>query len=122
MCIRDSLRYNEFEQVLTTYKNLGLDVKGIDARNQFYSALKGVSDPETKRKIIGRIFIDVFQEAAKSFPEVKWLCQGTIYPDIIESVSVYGPSVTIKSHHNVCLLYTSPSPRDRTRYRMPSSA
>ncbi|MFZ1424310.1 MAG: glutamine-hydrolyzing GMP synthase [Saprospiraceae bacterium] len=95
------LRYNEFEQVLTTYKNLGLDVKGIDARNQFYSALKGVSDPETKRKIIGRIFIDVFQEAAKSFPEVKWLCQGTIYPDIIESVSVYGPSVTIKSHHNV---------------------
>ncbi len=95
------LRLNEFEEVLHAYKDLGLDVKGIDAKRQFYNALKGVSDPEQKRKIIGKVFIDVFQDAAKLFPEVKWLCQGTIYPDIIESVSVYGPSVTIKSHHNV---------------------
>ena len=95
------LRLNEFEQVLTTYKTLGLDVKGIDAKNEFYSALAGITDPEQKRKIIGKVFIDVFQRAAISFPGVKWLCQGTIYPDIIESVSVYGPSVTIKSHHNV---------------------
>ncbi|HRG68586.1 MAG: glutamine-hydrolyzing GMP synthase [Saprospiraceae bacterium] len=95
------LRYHEYDQVLQTYKELGLDVKGIDARKLFYDELKGESDPEKKRKIIGKVFIDVFQHAAKSFPEVKWLCQGTIYPDIIESVSVYGPSVTIKSHHNV---------------------
>lgn len=95
------LRFNEFNQVLHTYKDLGLDVKGIDARQLFYDALKGESDPERKRKIIGKVFIDVFQKAAANFPEVKWLCQGTIYPDIIESVSVYGPSVTIKSHHNV---------------------
>ncbi|MBK7359369.1 MAG: glutamine-hydrolyzing GMP synthase [Saprospiraceae bacterium] len=95
------LRFNEFDQVLHTYKDLGLDVKGIDARKLFYDALKGEADPERKRKIIGKIFIDVFQQAASNFPEVKWLCQGTIYPDIIESVSVYGPSVTIKSHHNV---------------------
>jgi GMP synthase (glutamine-hydrolysing) len=95
------LRLNEYDQVLATYKELGLDVKGVDAREEFYSELKGVIDPEQKRKIIGRIFIEVFQRAAASFPQVKWLCQGTIYPDIIESVSVYGPSVTIKSHHNV---------------------
>jgi GMP synthase (glutamine-hydrolysing) len=95
------LRLNEYEEVLTTYKALGLDVKGIDAKQEFYDALNGVTDPEQKRKIIGKVFIDVFQRAAASFPKVKWLCQGTIYPDIIESVSVYGPSVTIKSHHNV---------------------
>jgi GMP synthase (glutamine-hydrolysing) len=95
------LRLNEFETVLDVYKSIGLEVKGIDAKEKFYTALKGVSEPEAKRKIIGRVFIEVFQEAALSFPEVKWLCQGTIYPDIIESVSVYGPSVTIKSHHNV---------------------
>ncbi len=95
------LRWNEYEQVLNTYKALGLDVKGIDAKQEFYDALKGVTDPEQKRKIIGKVFIDVFQRAAIAFPKVKWLCQGTIYPDIIESVSVYGPSVTIKSHHNV---------------------
>lgn len=95
------LRLNEYEQVLATYKAMGLDVKGIDAKNEFYDALKGISDPERKRKIIGKVFIDVFQKAAVSFPAVKWLCQGTIYPDIIESVSVYGPSATIKSHHNV---------------------
>lgn len=95
------LRLNEYDQVLDTYKRLGLDVKGINAKDEFYSALKGVTDPEQKRKIIGKVFIDVFQHAALSYPEVKWLCQGTIYPDIIESVSVYGPSMTIKSHHNV---------------------
>lgn len=95
------LRLGEFEEVMNTYAALGLDVKGIDAKEEFYSALEGVSDPEKKRKIIGKVFIDVFQRAAASFPQVKWLCQGTIYPDRIESVSVYGPSSTIKSHHNV---------------------
>jgi len=95
------LRLGEFEQVLDTYATLGLEVRGIDAREEFYTALDGVSDPEQKRKIIGKVFIDVFQRAAQQFPEVKWLCQGTIYPDRIESVSVYGPSSTIKSHHNV---------------------
>ncbi len=95
------LRLNEFDSVIQSYEKLGLEVKGIDAKEKFYSALRGVSDPEQKRKIIGRVFIEVFQDAAQSFPQVKWLCQGTIYPDIIESVSVYGPSVTIKSHHNV---------------------
>lgn len=95
------LRFGEFEQVMQTYESLGLDVKGIDARIQFYEELKGISDPETKRKIIGKVFIDVFQTAAATFSDVRWLCQGTIYPDRIESVSVYGPSSTIKSHHNV---------------------
>lgn len=95
------LRKGEFEQVLETYKSLGLEVKGIDAKQEFYGELAGVSDPERKRKIIGKVFIDVFQRAAASFNDVKWLCQGTIYPDRIESVSVYGPSSTIKSHHNV---------------------
>ncbi|MBK8955835.1 MAG: glutamine-hydrolyzing GMP synthase [Saprospiraceae bacterium] len=96
------LRLGEFEQVLHTYEALGLDVKGIDAKDQFYAELDGISDPEAKRKVIGKVFIDVFQMAASNFPAVKWLCQGTIYPDRIESVSVYGgPSSTIKSHHNV---------------------
>lgn len=95
------LRFREFESVLESYKDLGLNIKGIDARQEFYSALEGVSDPEQKRKIIGRVFIEVFEREAKKIPEIKWLAQGTIYPDVIESVSVYGPSVSIKSHHNV---------------------
>ncbi|MEJ5316258.1 MAG: glutamine-hydrolyzing GMP synthase [Tenuifilum sp.] len=95
------LRKNEFSQVLESYKNLGLNVIGVDASQRFYSELKGVSDPEQKRKIIGRIFIEVFDEEAHKIKDVKWLGQGTIYPDVIESVSVNGPSATIKSHHNV---------------------
>jgi GMP synthase (glutamine-hydrolysing) len=95
------LRKNEFEQVLETYKQLSLNVRGIDAKKMFYDELKGKSDPEAKRKVIGKLFIDVFQEEASKLPEVKFLGQGTIYPDVIESVSVHGPSVTIKSHHNV---------------------
>ncbi|NET37207.1 MAG: glutamine-hydrolyzing GMP synthase [Cyanothece sp. SIO1E1] len=95
------LRKGEFEEVLASYQGMGLNVVGIDAKEQFYQELKGVSDPEGKRKIIGRVFIEVFQEAAKQYPKVTWLGQGTIYPDVIESVSVHGPSVTIKSHHNV---------------------
>ncbi len=95
------LRKDEFEQVLETYKTIGLNVKGIDAKQQFYDALKDVSDPEAKRKIIGKLFIDVFQTEATSLENISFLGQGTIYPDVIESVSVHGPSVTIKSHHNV---------------------
>jgi GMP synthase (glutamine-hydrolysing) len=95
------LRKNEFEQVLERYKGLDLNVKGVNAKDRFYSELAGVSDPEQKRKIIGRVFIDVFDEEAHKIEEVKWLGQGTIYPDVIESVSVKGPSATIKSHHNV---------------------
>ena len=95
------LRKNEFESVLTTYKNIGLNVTGIDAKERFYSALEGKTDPEEKRKTIGRLFIDVFQEEAAKIKEAKFLGQGTIYPDVIESISVHGPSVTIKSHHNV---------------------
>ena len=95
------LRKNEFEDVLKSYGGLGLDVKGVDAKNRFYDELKGESDPEGKRKIIGRVFIEVFDEEARNIEDVKWLGQGTIYPDVIESVSVNGPSVTIKSHHNV---------------------
>lgn len=95
------LRKNEFESVLQTYNKLGLNVKGIDARQRFYDALSGVTDPEGKRKIIGRLFIEIFQEEAKNAAGVEMLGQGTIYPDVIESVSVHGPSVTIKSHHNV---------------------
>lgn len=95
------LRKNEFEEVLETYKHLGLNVKGIDAKNRFYKKLSGKTDPEKKRKIIGKLFIDTFQEAAKDIKGVTMLGQGTIYPDVIESVSVHGPSVTIKSHHNV---------------------
>lgn len=95
------LRKNEFEQVLASYEGMGLNIKGVRASDRFLNALQGVSDPEQKRKIIGKLFIDVFEEEAKHHPEVKWLGQGTIYPDVIESVSVHGPSVTIKSHHNV---------------------
>lgn len=95
------LRKNEFEQVLDGYKHLGLNVKGVDAKDKFYGELDGVADPEEKRKIIGRLFIDVFHEEAIKIKDVKFLGQGTIYPDVIESVSVNGPSATIKSHHNV---------------------
>src|SRR6476469_8200071 len=95
------LRKDEFEQVLNTYKTIGLNVTGIDARQLFYSELKGQTDPEAKRKTIGRMFIEVFQQEAAKVPGVQFLGQGTIYPDVIESVSVHGPSVTIKSHHNV---------------------
>ena len=95
------LRKDEFSQVLDSYKDMGLNVKGVDAKQKFYDALAGLSDPEEKRKAIGKTFIDVFDEESHKITEVKWLGQGTIYPDIIESVSVNGPSVTIKSHHNV---------------------
>lgn len=95
------LRQGEFEQVLETYDQLGLNIKGIDAKADFYKALKDNPDPETKRKIIGGLFIDVFQREANQVEGVELLGQGTIYPDVIESVSVHGPSVTIKSHHNV---------------------
>ena len=95
------LRKNEFESVLNQYEGMGLNVKGVDSSNQFLNALKGVTDPETKRKIIGNTFIDVFDEESKKISNVKWLGQGTIYPDVIESISVNGPSATIKSHHNV---------------------
>lgn len=95
------LRKNEFVEVLEAYKKIGLNVTGVDAKSEFYTALKGESDPERKRKIIGGKFIDIFDEFSKKLPQVKWLGQGTIYPDVIESVSVVGPSVTIKSHHNV---------------------
>ena len=95
------LRKNEFEQVLDSYKHMGLNVKGVDAKDKFYSALAGISDPEHKRKAIGRVFIEVFDEESHKIEDVKWLAQGTIYPDVIESMSVKGPSATIKSHHNV---------------------
>lgn len=95
------LRKNEFEQVLNSYKHMGLNVTGIDAKEKFYSALQGISEPEQKRKTIGKIFIDVFDEESKKHTDAKWLGQGTIYPDVIESLSVKGPSATIKSHHNV---------------------
>ena len=96
------LRKDEFSSVLESYKGLGLNVKGVDATDAFYAALKGVSDPELKRKAIGKVFIDVFDAESKLVTDAKWLGQGTIYPDVIESVSVNGgPSQTIKSHHNV---------------------
>ena len=95
------LRKNEFQDVLKSYKGLGLNVKGVDAQSQFYDKLKGEKDPETKRKIIGRLFIEIFDQEAKKIQDVKWLGQGTIYSDIIESSVVNGLSVTIKSHHNV---------------------
>jgi len=95
------LRKDEFQQVLDTYHLLGLNVTGIDARQRFYDGLAGKSDPEQKRKVIGGLFIDIFQEEANRIENVSMLGQGTIYPDVIESVSVHGPSVTIKSHHNV---------------------
>jgi GMP synthase (glutamine-hydrolysing) len=80
---------------------MGLNVTGVDSRAKFYTALAGLSEPEAKRKAIGRTFIDVFDEEAHRINDVQWLGQGTIYPDVIESVSVNGPSQTIKSHHNV---------------------
>ena len=95
------LRKNEFQSVLESYKDMGLNVKGVDAKQKFYDVLKGVTDPEKKRKGIGKTFIDVFDEEAKQITDVQWLAQGTIYPDVIESLSVKGPSATIKSHHNV---------------------
>jgi GMP synthase (glutamine-hydrolysing) len=95
------LRKNEFEQVLDSYQHMGLNIKGVDAKQRFYNSLLGLSDPEAKRKAIGKTFIDVFDEEAHRISDVKWLGQGTIYPDVIESVSVKGPSATIKSHHNV---------------------
>ena len=95
------LRKNEFRQVLDSYQGMGLNVRGIDARSHFYGELKGVTNPEEKRKIIGRLFIEVFEEEAHQLENISWLGQGTIYPDVIESISVHGPSVTIKSHHNV---------------------
>lgn len=95
------LRKNEFESVLDSYKHMGLNVKGVNAKNRFYDALKDVSDPEAKRKAIGKVFIDVFDDESKGITDAKWLGQGTIYPDVIESLSVNGPSATIKSHHNV---------------------
>ncbi|HMN32704.1 MAG: glutamine-hydrolyzing GMP synthase [Chitinophagaceae bacterium] len=95
------LRKNEFNEVLEAYKILGLNVKGVDASNMFFEKLKDVADPEQKRKIIGGLFIDVFQKEANLLEDIHFLGQGTIYPDVIESVSVNGPSVTIKSHHNV---------------------
>lgn len=95
------LRKNEFENVLESYKHMGLNVKGVNAKDRFYKELNGVSDPEKKRKAIGKVFIDVFDEESHKIQDVKWLAQGTIYPDVIESISVKGPSATIKSHHNV---------------------
>jgi GMP synthase (glutamine-hydrolysing) len=95
------LRKNEFEEVLESYKGWGLNVKGVNAKDIFYTALEGLTDPEAKRKAIGKAFIDVFDAESKFVEDAKWLGQGTIYPDIIESVSVKGPSATIKSHHNV---------------------
>lgn len=95
------LRKDEYEEVLVSYEGMGLNIKGVKANDLFLHALSGVSDPEAKRKIIGKLFIDVFEDESHHLPEVKWLGQGTIYPDVIESVSVHGPSVTIKSHHNV---------------------
>ena len=95
------LRKNEFTQVLDAYKHMGLNVTGVDAKDRFYLSLNGLSDPELKRKAIGKTFIDVFDTESHRIKDVKWLGQGTIYPDVIESVSVKGPSATIKSHHNV---------------------
>lgn len=95
------LRKNEFNQVLEQYKGLGLNVKGVDSSSRFYAALANQTDPELKRKAIGRVFIEVFDDEAHQIENVSFLAQGTIYPDIIESKSVKGPSATIKSHHNV---------------------
>ena len=96
------LRKNEFQEVLDQYEHMGLNVKGVDASKRFLDALKGESDPEKKRKIIGRVFIEVFDDQAHMIEDARWLAQGTIYPDVIESLSATGgPSATIKSHHNV---------------------
>ena len=96
------LRKNEFQNVLDQYEHMGLNVKGVDSSERFLDALKGISDPELKRKAIGRVFIEVFDDESNLIEDVHWLAQGTIYPDVIESVSATGgPSATIKSHHNV---------------------
>lgn len=95
------LRKDEFEQVLKSYQGMGLNIKGVDAKDKFYTALNGLTEPEAKRKAIGKTFIDVFDEESHRITDVKWLGQGTIYPDVIESAPVMGPSQTIKSHHNV---------------------
>ena len=95
------LRKNEFEQVIESCKSIGLNIKGVDAKEHFYTKLAGKADPEEKRKIIGKGFIDIFDQEARTLEGIEFLGQGTIYPDVIESVSVHGPSVTIKSHHNV---------------------
>lgn len=95
------LRKDEFCEVLASYQNMGLNVIGVDAKQRFYDALKGITDPETKRKAIGRTFVEVFDSESKKITNAVWLAQGTIYPDVIESTSVAGPSATIKSHHNV---------------------
>lgn len=95
------LRKNEYESVLASYKDMGLNVTGVDAGAEFMKALEGISDPEKKRKAIGKTFIDTFDKEAKKIKNASWLAQGTIYPDVIESTSVNGPSATIKSHHNV---------------------
>ena len=95
------LRYNEYEEVLASYKNLGLNVIGVDASERFYADLKDVTEPEQKRKIIGRDFVETFNEAASKIENARWLAQGTIYPDVVESASVNGPAAKIKSHHNV---------------------
>jgi GMP synthase (glutamine-hydrolysing) len=95
------LRKDEFEQVLATYKQIGLNVTGVDAKKIFYKKLKGESDPEGKRKIIGKLFIKIFSKEAEKIKGASMLGQGTIYPDVIESISVHGPSAKIKSHHNV---------------------
>jgi GMP synthase (glutamine-hydrolysing) len=96
------LRKNEFDSVLNQYEGMGLNVKGVDASDRFLRALSGIDDPEKKRKVIGRVFIEVFDDESQLIEGVKWLAQGTIYPDVIESISATGgPSATIKSHHNV---------------------
>jgi len=95
------LRQDEFATVLKAYEGLGLNVTGVNAASEFYAALEGLTDPEQKRKAIGRTFIEVFDREAQKVEGARWLAQGTIYPDVIESVSVKGPAVTIKSHHNV---------------------
>lgn len=95
------LRKDEYESVLHSYQDMGLNIKGVDAKDHFYEVLEGLTDPEAKRKAIGKAFITIFDQEAHLIEDVKWLGQGTIYPDVIESVSVKGPSATIKSHHNV---------------------
>jgi GMP synthase (glutamine-hydrolysing) len=95
------LRKNEYQQVIESYLGMGLNIKGVDAKNEFFNALSGLTDPEAKRKAIGRTFIEVFEDQARKIEGIAFLGQGTIYPDVIESVSVKGPSATIKSHHNV---------------------
>ena len=96
------LRKNEYEEVLAQYKAIGLNVKGVDASKEFLSELKGISDPEKKRKTIGRVFIEIFEKSIDPKLPIKWLAQGTLYPDVIESVAAHGgPTQTIKSHHNV---------------------